>query len=731
MTIFSQYLKAGFQPLPIGYLTKYPCVYTNGEWKSFNKLGKLKEEPVTAEECKEWDTWLPLGGGVGIALGEYSGVIALDFDSDDDITNKIKDLLPKPPVMKVGSKGVTAFFKYNGEKNRKWRAGGKDYALELLSTGNQTVVPPSYHPATQRPYTWVNGISLLEFGKENLPSLPKDFIEKVDEITGRNKTVTPVLPQITEVNDKPTKAEIEEALMFISPDCGYDEWVEIGMAIKDELGESGFHVWDAWSSKGQKYPKGHQQKTFSKWSSFKNDGITIATLFKKAFLNGYQREQKVEAVNFSIPFIERLKLEASPQGVKERIEEGFPIHLCREATGLVGMIQKWIEGSAMFPQPVLALGASISVCGILMAHKAEGDTGSRTNMYCLGVAPSGSGKEHPRKCVETLLHAVNKSDLIGGDPASSTGLLKSLQNGSGKRIIQIDEFGRVLKGMTGRNASSHVAGLPTVMMKLFSTASSTFFGTEYANHDGKMNRQDIVQPCLCIHASTVPEHLYQAMTGTDAIDGFLSRWLIFENKGYPDAQKPKYDSKVVPSEIIEAIEKFDESVKREGNISQLGIFPQNIPFTPKAKEMADEFCKSMRKRAQEKQEAGDNTYAIWTRTFEHATKLAIVAHEDGKIDEHVMKWALEVATYCSQYIADQATAHIADNEHEKNVKAVIEIVKHTRKHGISKSEVIRKTQRLNTKERNDIIMSLLESEQIVAQQVKTKTRPITKYFYQG
>lgn len=726
--MFEKYLQKGYQPLPIGYLTKYPCVFKNGKWENCNKLGKLKSEPVSKEECELWNTWIPKGCGIGIALGEYSGVIALDFDEDNAFTDKIKSMLPKPPVAKVGSKGFTAFFKYNGEKNKKFKENPSDraYSLEILSTGNQTVLPPSFHPATQKPYYWIDDVSLLDVEKEDLPSLPEGFVEKVEALLGQKEQ--PSLHVFPKTEDKETSVDdVRDALSFINPDCVYDEWIHIGMGLKHCFGDSGFEIWNNWSRGGSKYPKRGNSELLKKWNSFRGQGITIATLFHDAKLNGYKTKYNQEDVIYDIPFLEKIKLEASPVGAKERVEEGFPVQLCREATGLVGKIQKWIEDTAMFPQPVLALGAAISAVGIIYAHKIEGQTGSRTNMYCLGVAPSGSGKDHPRKCVNALLDACGQRDLIGGKLTSSPGVLKSLRDGQGKRILQPDEMGRLLKSMNSKYASSHLSGITTLLMELFTSSNTTYYGLEYANHDGKQERKDIEQPCLVLHASTVPEHLYEAMTGTDAVDGFLSRWLIFEEKGYPDFKKPSGSVKDVPQDILDDIARFYDKTEVKGDIAQLGIYPREIPFSPEADRMAQEFCKSMRKRAQQKHDEGDKTHAIWTRTFEHATKLALVGHEGNEITENVMKWAIEVATFCSQYLCDQAAANISDNEHEKNVKNVLKIIKQKGKGGITKSDLVRKTHKLNGKERNDIIMSLIESEQIVAEQVQAKTKPVTKY----
>ena len=86
-------------------------------------------------------------------------------------------------------------------------------------------------------------------------------------------------------------ADIEAALSFISPDIGREEWIRLGMALHDELGSSGFDLWDGWSQCSDKYdPKGIR----ADWKSFrtKPNGVTIATLFKLAKEGGYHGGEK-------------------------------------------------------------------------------------------------------------------------------------------------------------------------------------------------------------------------------------------------------------------------------------------------------------------------------------------------------------------------------------------------------------------------------------------------------
>ncbi len=82
------------------------------------------------------------------------------------------------------------------------------------------------------------------------------------------------------------RAKVESALAFISPECGYDDWIHIGMAICSELGTGAFDVFDAWSAKSAKYPGSAQ--VAQHWKSFEpGKGVTGATIFKLAMGAGW------------------------------------------------------------------------------------------------------------------------------------------------------------------------------------------------------------------------------------------------------------------------------------------------------------------------------------------------------------------------------------------------------------------------------------------------------------
>jgi putative DNA primase/helicase len=80
---------------------------------------------------------------------------------------------------------------------------------------------------------------------------------------------------------------IRQALSVIPPD-DRKIWIRLGMAIKAELGEAGFPIWDQWSSTSDKY---QAREAAAAWRSFKHDGgVHIGTLFHYAKQYGYRCE---------------------------------------------------------------------------------------------------------------------------------------------------------------------------------------------------------------------------------------------------------------------------------------------------------------------------------------------------------------------------------------------------------------------------------------------------------
>ena len=146
------------------------------DWQTYS------ERMPTLEEVKDWNIKYPLKN-ITLMLGKASKLIALDIDFEDEHhVNEILKMIPSSPIMKKGKKGLTAFYKYKGEITERIKWGDR-IAVEILSDGTNTVIPPSIHPETKKPYFYLSEVSLDKINFEEIPILPEVCIRKIREYT--------------------------------------------------------------------------------------------------------------------------------------------------------------------------------------------------------------------------------------------------------------------------------------------------------------------------------------------------------------------------------------------------------------------------------------------------------------------------------------------------------------------------------------------------------------------
>lgn len=86
-----------------------------------------------------------------------------------------------------------------------------------------------------------------------------------------------IRPRVTD------EAQIWDALQYIPAD-DRETWVHVGMAIKSELGNDGFGLWDRWSQSAESYKERDARDV---WRSIKDGAIGIGTLFHLAKQYGW------------------------------------------------------------------------------------------------------------------------------------------------------------------------------------------------------------------------------------------------------------------------------------------------------------------------------------------------------------------------------------------------------------------------------------------------------------
>ena len=703
-------------------------------------------------------TWLDIyeNHNVGIALGNASQLIALDFDDDiDGLHEEVQKLLQGSLVKKKGRKGFTAFYRYNGERTKRWRKDGKT-VVELLSKGTQTVVPPSMHPDTKKPYFWLTEDTLLDIKADELTKLPVDFIEQVDRLFGYEQKVMDFKSNYS--GENPDLAEVEKMLSFI-PSSDYATWITVGMALQHNYGDSAYSIWDAWSCKAPNYQdKGMQYK----WVSFGNSTdtpVTVGTIFHMAIGHGYiiQHEPEIilpadfkltaggiDLVTGEVVEEEKTATENTSVGIPtDHGNDGcleFPQHLLDHAPGLPGEIAAWINSTALYRQPILALGAAICASGTLFAHRICSKSNLRTNFMVLGLAESGTGKNHARECIKSLFHSVDLKHQTLGKFASDSGLVNALDKNKGIGLALIDEIGREIASLNTKGAGSHETRLLTTMMEMYSEAGTYYDGKRYANSE---DIKKLIQPCLNIYGTTVPKRFFDSMTSDESVDGFLARWLIFESKDIDPPMQEKGSLDNIPETLLNNIERIvgmpikQETTKHGRILEYPEPNPTMIKYTDGAEDILHQFSIVCNENRLAEIRKGGLLAPIWARSREHAIKLALVAHpyreDKPQIESVTMEWACDLALYLSQVAIKAIEDNVADSEHEKTmnkVKAVIERwCKRNPGEWMSHRKLCNYIRFIKSRELNEILQQLYDSDMIKRDIKKNKsgsTSPIYK-----
>jgi hypothetical protein len=140
---------------------------------------------------REFSEYIDDDDSIAVKLGKDSGLIAVDFDYDvRGIKDKILAAIPPSDIIKIGSKGLTVFYKTSGEEIKSrflWFKGTKGDIpiVEVLSEGRKTMVPPSVHPMTRVPYRWESR-TLVEGLTEGMETLSAKGVEDIVKIAIEN-----------------------------------------------------------------------------------------------------------------------------------------------------------------------------------------------------------------------------------------------------------------------------------------------------------------------------------------------------------------------------------------------------------------------------------------------------------------------------------------------------------------------------------------------------------------
>ena len=732
----------------------------------------VKDATTDKNQIKKWWAKWP-NANIALACGKTSGVYVIDVDifTTGDVNGResLREFPSLPTTISQNTPrgGFHAFFKTeNSPANRNsFRPG-----IDIRGDGYYVVIAPSVlrkihpHPNGGK-YTWVKGQSPWDI----LPAEYPDFMRPVIKAPWLNKELkdernsirdTPesgVQPsdeygqKIKQTPKGATKKSQEEYGEIFTRPSAYLAQCE--PAIQGQAGHDkllyaasrmvhGFLLTDAqaydilvreynprcvppWDLSSQKDEKDFRRKISearrlpsqnpegwllndSLYSNCSSDAksciVDVDALLSGSEIQG--NEQKIHNDNYMPQCI-------GGSNATVKINGSELEFLCRP-TGLLGELCSWLNATSLRSQPFLSLAASLTFLGALFGRKIKDDLGSRTNLYCMGVAPSSAGKQHALNQIRNLCSSAGCVDLLGGDYIASDAAIEERISRSPTTLFLWDEIGHLLAHIRSGASRNH-AQVVSLLMKLYSAAGSMYLGREYAE---KERQRSIIQPCCCIYGTSTPERFTSGISPEELQDGWLSRCLVFNSSETPRKKRDIKQWDKIPDRIIQQVRAWYElKVVQEIGSELSRLVTENYDEAPPEQIVVPTTGDSERifitfdDETTNYGKSHPQLARLWGKGEENARRIALVVaagenFESPVITPQIADYACRLIRYLLIDFGEKIVPEIVSSETEKNKRKVYRVIDAAGKSGITMQYLTRATRWSNQRGRKDILDDL-------------------------
>jgi hypothetical protein len=678
-------LQAALQYAELGYAV-FPCA--PGRKTPLTQHG-FQEATTDSEQIERWWEQHP-SANVAIAT---QGLVVIDIDGREntwpagDADRRLD--LAKAPVSLTPSGGRHYVFRQPTGRSYRGTAGRLAPKVDTRSDGNYILVPPSV--VGGKAYRWVEGLD-LDIPPGRLPEPPAWLVAELDRLATTSPTSPRVADGAAEANPIPsgqrnaTLARLAGTMRRVGM-----AQAEISAALNQvNLGRCAPPLSPA-----------EVERIAQSVARYEPDQISTA------LAEDHWAQMRTP--------------DAPPAGPPD--PGPLPDHLLT-VPGFVGDVMDFNLATAFRPQPALAMAAAITLLGTLTGRKVCDEMNTRTNVYCLGVCPSGGGKERARQINKEILFLAGAAQMVGPEGlASHAGLISAVEN-QPAILFQLDEVGRLLRTLADPSRSPHLYHIATNLMKLFTSSATVFIGDAYA--DQKRNKV-IHQPHACVYGTTVPQSLYEGLTAENVTDGFLSRVMIFESA--PERVPKRYPAiRPLPKEIV-ATARWWVELNPGGNLNGENPTPIVVVTTADAQARFDQLDIEA-ELAQ--QELGEPLGTLWTRATEKARKLALIyacseSMKDPAVADSPARWACELSRYLTRRLAYLASQWVAENPFDAKRKRLLRLISEAGPAGLTKSMLYGRTRALTGRERAEVLEALILCGDVVEAKEQTGGAPRSRY----
>lgn len=658
----------------------------------------------------EIERWSASAAGVCVALGPASrNTVAADIDTDDPaIRAALMTVLPETMVGKAGQKGETLFYRASpGFPSRSFNIPGppdaagrpaKIRVLDLLGPGKQTVLPPTVHPDTGQPYRWTRLETLDAIDPDDLPWIEDDVGERIAEALRPFGLIEEAAPpprrEFATGDDAPPHRLLNDMAMA---DLG--AWVpDLGLYNLRRRG-GGYVAVASWRPSHRGRPLDKRSPNLKLHENgirdFHDNDRRYTPLDLVMCACGCELDEAFEWLSGRVGFGEAVAVDLQPRRVGEsngvlfdaetgEVLEREPAPAAPEPVaddftrvpGLLGEITEWIVATARRPNRLLALGSALTLLGTLAGRQWAGPTRSGTHLYVVGLAPTGSGKDHAAAQIYPLMQAAGASAHIGPDEFMSMPAVLNLLIRMPLSLCPMDEFGAFLKGINGRKAGRFEQGITKTLRSAWGRSFGVLMTPEWAGRAA----MPIKSPAMSIFGISTAEEFYGAMEGGDVINGVLNRFLVLRSDGKVADRDPELDPTAVPDHLKRAM----EQVFTGGNpLSVSRLNDKDAEIVPRIVGWADEGARAVyvdtHQVIEARVQARPDIEPFVARAGEIGLRLATIRAigidpASPQITAADMTWGRDLALKSAEAMMKDAALYIAETERQQWSNRILRLI---------------------------------------------------------
>ena len=265
------YAARGWHVFPAEFAEPNKKSHKAAEWSNGRAWGATTDEAEIRRDFGRWPD------AIGIVTGAISGIFVVEADTIEghgvDGIASLQELEAKHGALPATLMGGTPtgsihrYFKHpRGDSKIKDPTPKLGVGIDVKGDGGMVIAPPSMRPGMGQ-YKWLNNNPIAD---------APDWL--IAMVKNSDKERTPSIEPPANGTNAPI---IADELLQIDPDINRSTWFAIGCALFKELGdESGFALWNDWSSGGKKYKPREMEQQWHSIAKANGYDYSIDTIYR-------------------------------------------------------------------------------------------------------------------------------------------------------------------------------------------------------------------------------------------------------------------------------------------------------------------------------------------------------------------------------------------------------------------------------------------------------------------